>query len=72
MRERGAQKPVAAKPAKRTPTRTMTIREADYLVFNQCAHAARVPMVEFMHLNAEGLKKRNPKIFGDNAPIVEA
>ena len=59
-------------PSKRTPTRTMTIREPDYIVFNKCSRAAGVPMVEFMHLNAEGLKKRNPKIFGDNAPIVEA
>lgn len=59
-------------PSKRTPTRTMTIREPDYVVFNKCSRAAGVPMVEFMHLNAEGLKKRNPQIFGDNAPIVEA
>ena len=50
----------------------MTIREPDYIVFNKCAHAANVPMVEFMHLNAEGLKKRNPKIFGTDAPTVEA
>ena len=59
-------------PSKRTPTRTMTIREPDYIVFNKCAHAASVPMVEFMHLNAEGLKKRNPQIFGEDAPTVKA
>ena len=50
----------------------MTIREPDYIVFNKCAHAASVPMVEFMHLNAEGLKKRNPQIFGEDAPTVKA
>lgn len=59
-------------PSKRTPTRTMTIREPDYLVFSRCAHAAGIPMVEFMHLNAEGLKKRNPQIFAEDAPKVEA
>lgn len=59
-------------PSKRMPTRTMTIREPDYMVFHKCARAAAVPMVEFMHLNAEGLKKRNPQIFGEDAPTVEA
>ena len=59
-------------PSKRTPTRTMTIRESDYVVFNKCSRAAGVPMVEFMHLNAEGLKKRNPQIFGADAPTVKA
>ncbi len=58
-------------PSKRTPTRTMTIREPDYNVFSRCAHAASVPMIEFMHLNAEGLKRRNPQIF-ENAPTVKA
>ena len=29
-------------------------------------------MVEFMHLNAEGLKKRNPQIFGEDTPTVKA
>lgn len=52
--------------------RTMSVREPDYQVFVKCAFAANAPLVEFMHLNAEGLKKRNPKIFGDNAPTVEA
>lgn len=59
-------------PSKRKPTRTMTIREPDYAVFSKCAHAAGVPMVEFMHMNAEGLKKRNPQIFDADAPTVEA
>lgn len=59
-------------PSKRVPTRTMTIREPDYVVFSKCAHAAGVPMVEFMHMNAEGLKKRNPQIFDADAPTVEA
>lgn len=59
-------------PSKRIPTRTMTIREPDYLVFSRCAHAAGIPMVEFMHLNAERLKKLNPQLFGENAPTVKA
>lgn len=59
-------------PSKRMPTRTMTIREPDYAVFSKCAHAAGVPMVEFMHMNAEGLKRRNPQLFGADAPAAEA
>lgn len=41
-------------------------------VFGKYAHAAGVPMVEFMHMNAEGLKRRNPQIFDADAPAVEA
>lgn len=59
-------------PSKRTPTRTLTVREPDYHVFNKCAYTANVPMIEFMHMNAEGLKKRNPQIFGEDLPTVEA
>lgn len=59
-------------PSKRKPTRTMTIREPDYVVFSKCAHAAGIPMVEFMHMNAEGLKMRNPQLFAEDAPKVEA
>lgn len=50
----------------------MTIHEPDYVVFSKCAHTAKTPMIEFMHTNAEGLKKRNPQIFDANAPTVEA
>ena len=57
---------------KGVPNRTMSVREPDYNVFVRCAFAAHVPLVEFMHMNAEGLKKRNPKIFGTDAPTVEA
>jgi len=56
-------------PSKRTPTRTMTVRESDYEVFRAAARAAAVPIVEFMHLNAEGLKRRNPQIFGPTPEI---
>ena len=59
-------------PALGGASKTMTVRETDYQVFVKCAFAANVPLVEFMHLNAEGLKKRNPKIFGTDAPTVEA
>lgn len=57
---------------KSIPNRTMSVRDPDYRVFVRCASAANVPLVEFMHMNAEGLKKRNPQIFGDAAPKVEA
>ena len=59
-------------PALGGASKTMTVREPDYQVFVKCAFAANVPLVEFMHLNAEGLKKRNPKIFCTDAPTVEA
>ena len=52
--------------------RTMSVREPDYNVFVRCANAADKPLVEFMHMNAEGLKKRNPQIFGEDAPTVKA
>lgn len=52
--------------------RTLSVREPDYLVFGRCARAAGIPMVEFMHLNAEGLKRRNPQLFAEDAPKVEA
>ena len=59
-------------PALGGSSKTMTIREPDYRVFNKCAHAANVPMVEFMHMNAEGLKSRNPHLFAESSPTVEA
>lgn len=52
--------------------RTLSVRDPDWRVFAKCAHAAGVPMVEFMHLNAEGLKRRNPQLFAEDAPKVEA
>ena len=59
-------------PLIRLPSKSLTVREPDYQVFVKCAFAANVPLVEFMHLNAEGLKKRNPQIFGEDAPTVKA
>lgn len=57
---------------KAIPARTLTVREPDYAVIVKCASFAQKPIVEFMHLVAEGLKKRNPQIFGEDAPTVEA
>ena len=54
---------------KAVPNRTMSVREPDYKIFVRCANATDLPLVEFMHLNAEGLKKRNPQIFGENAMV---
>ena len=57
---------------KATPSRTVTVRQPDYEVFVKCAFASKVPLVEFMHMNAEGLKRRNPQLFAADAPTVEA
>ena len=38
----------------------------------KCASVAQKPIVEFMHLVAEGLKRRNPKIFGSDAIQITA
>lgn len=54
------------------PSKSMNVREPDYNVFVRCAHAANVPLVEFMHMNAEGLKRRNPQLFTDAAQQVTA
>ena len=64
--------PAAPSSAVAEPNRTMSVRAPDYRVFVRCASAAGVPLVEFMHMNAEGLKRRNPGIFGGDAPTVEA
>lgn len=53
------------------PSKSMNVREPDYNVFVRCAHAAEKPIVEFMHIVAEGLKRRNPQIFGEDAPQVK-
>ena len=53
-------------------SKTLTVREPDYAVIVRCASVAQKPIVEFMHIVAEGLKKRNPQIFGEYAPKVEA
>ena len=68
----GRKKGTANPTAKGVPNRTMSVRDPDYQVFVKCAFAANVPLVEFMHLNADALKKRNPKIFGTDAPTVKA
>lgn len=57
---------------KATPVKTLTVREPDYAVIVRCASFAQKPIVEFMHMNAEGLKKRNPHLFSESAPTVEA
>lgn len=59
-------------PSRRVPTRTLTVREQDYDVFTTCARAALVPLVDFMHMNAGALKRRNPTLFAEDAPAVQA
>ena len=67
-------------PIPRVPSRTLTVRQPDYEVFVKCASIHKendkaikngVPIVEFMHLLAESLKKKNPNIFAPDAPKVE-
>lgn len=58
-------------PVPRVPSRTMTVREPDYKVYVKCASHNGVPIVEFMHLLAESLKKKNPNIFAPDAQKVE-
>lgn len=48
---------------KAIPSRTLTVREPDYQVYVKLANAQDVPIVEFMHLNAEHLKEVNPEVF---------
>ena len=67
---RGGRKPMDPS-VKAIPAKTLTVREPDYQVYVKCAFAANVPIVEFMHLNAEALKKRNPQLFAPDAPVVE-
>ena len=47
------------------PAKTITVRDPDYQVFVKLAFAANLPIVEFMHKVAEGMKQRNPKIFSE-------
>lgn len=58
-------------PSVALPTKTMTVREPDYKVYVKCASHNGVPIVEFMHLLAESLKKKNPNIFAPDAQKVE-
>ena len=67
-------------PVPRVPSRTLTVRQPDYEVFVKCASIHKeddkaikngVPIVEFMHLLAESLKKKNPNIFAPDAQKVE-
>lgn len=57
-------------PSTREPARTLTVRKPDYEVFVKCAHAANIPQVEFLHIVAENLKKKNPHLFAPDAPTV--
>ncbi len=71
---RGGRKPGSPNknPAVHEPVRTLTVRQSDYDVIVKCAFTAEKTIVNFMHLVAEGLKKRNPQIFGEDAPTVKA
>ena len=57
-------------PRATIPPKTLTVREDDYQVIVKCAFAANKPIVEFMHVLAEHLKTKNPKLFSEE-PKVE-
>lgn len=57
-------------PRATIPPKTLTVREDDYQVIVKCAFAANKPIVEFMHILAEHLKAKNPKLFSEE-PKVE-
>lgn len=48
---------------KAIPAKTLTVREPDYQVFVRLAHVEGVPQVEFLHIVAESLKRKNPDVF---------
>lgn len=54
----------------KVPTKSMMVRQPDYEVFVKCAYAKGIPQVELLHLIAERLKKKNPILFGEDAPEV--
>ena len=55
---------------KAIPARSLSIRQPDYEVFQKCAFAMEMPMVEFVHRVAESLKQKNAVLFSPDAPAV--
>ena len=55
----------------RVPTKTLTIREPDSNVFSRLAHVEGVPQVEFLHIIAEALKRKNPNVFKSESEAVK-
>lgn len=52
---------------KAIPARTLTVREPDYKVYVKLAGVKGCPIVEFMHIVADSLKEKNPRIFSPSA-----
>lgn len=52
---------------KAIPARTLTVREPDYKVYVKLAGVKGCPIVEFMHIVADSLKAKNPRIFSPSA-----
>lgn len=50
-------------PAAAIPVRTMKVREPDYQILTKLASVKNIHLVDFMHIVADALKARNPKIF---------
>ncbi len=45
------------------PSRSILVRDSAYQVFVRCAGFMDKPMISFMSLVAESLKKKNPQLF---------
>ena len=52
---------------KAIPARTLTVREPDYKGYVKLAGVKGCPIVEFMHIVADSLKAKNPRIFSPSA-----
>jgi hypothetical protein len=50
-------------PSIAEPSRSILVRDSAYQVFVRCAGSMNTPMISFMSLVAENLKKRNPQLF---------
>ncbi len=46
-----------------TDTRSIMVRTSDHKVFMKCANFVDKPLVDFMTVLAENLKKKNPQLF---------
>lgn len=55
---------------KAIPMRSVGLREPDYKVFVRLAGFKGCPLVELMHIVAEALRAKNPKIFDTPDPKI--
>lgn len=51
------------KPGVALPSKTLSVRGPDYKVYSKLAKVQGVSLAEFMHLLAEHMKLKNPRLF---------